>query len=72
MPVRFLDRVYPTKNIRTNLLDTEENMVEEVKNIIGDTKGRKVKVEKSDKGLLEHTADSIIIVNENNQQLLKD
>lgn len=55
--------------------NTEMNNIEQLKAIVGDeTKipKRKVKVEKKDKGLIERTEDSTILLTEDNKMMLND
>jgi hypothetical protein len=55
--------------------DTEMNNVEQLKSIIGDDAKlpkRKVKFEKKDKGLIERTEDSTILITEDNKMMLND
>ena len=55
--------------------ETEMNNVEQLKSIIGgDAKlpKRKVKFEKKDKGLIERTEDSTILITEDNKMMLND
>lgn len=54
---------------------TEMNNIEQLKAIVGDeTKipKRKVKVEKKDKGLIERTENSTILITEDNKMMLND
>lgn len=55
--------------------ETEMNNVEQLKSIIGDDAKlpkRKVKFEKKDKGLIERTEDSTILITEDNKMMLND
>ena len=55
--------------------ETEMNNVEQLKSIIGDDAKlpkRKVKFEKKDKGLIERTKDSTILITEDNKMMLND
>lgn len=54
---------------------TEMNNIEQLKAIVGDeTKvpKRKVKVEKKEKGLIERTENSTILITEDNKMMLND
>lgn len=51
--------------------ENKTDMIEEVKNIIN-SPSKKVKVEKSEKGLISRTDESVIVLNEDNKQLLND
>lgn len=54
---------------------TEMNNIEQLKTIVGDdTKipKRKIKVEKKDKGLIERTENSTILITEDNKMMLND
>ena len=55
--------------------ETEMNNVEQLKSIIGDDAKlpkRRVKFEKKDKGLIERTEDSTILITEDNKMMLND
>jgi hypothetical protein len=55
--------------------ETKMNNVEHLKSIIGDDAKlpkRKVKFEKKDKGLIERTEDSTILITEDNKMMLND
>jgi hypothetical protein len=55
--------------------ETKMNNVEQLKSIIGDDAKlpkRKVKFEKKDKGLIERTEDSTILITEDNKMMLND
>ena len=55
--------------------ENEMNTIEQLKSIVGDeTKipKRKVKVEKKDKGLIERTEDSAILLTEDDKMMLND
>lgn len=51
--------------------ENKTDMIEEVKNIIN-SPSKKVKVEKSEKGLISRTDENVIVLNEDNKQLLND
>jgi hypothetical protein len=55
--------------------EVKMNNVEQLKSIIGDDAKlpkRKVKFEKKDKGLIERTEDSTILITEDNKMMLND
>jgi hypothetical protein len=63
-----------TENKKVNE-ENEMNTIEQLKSIVGDeTKipKRKVKVEKKDKGLIERTEDSTILLTEDDKMMLND
>ena len=63
-----------TENKKVNE-ETEMNNVEQLKSIIGDDAKlpkRRVKFEKKDKGLIERTEDSTILITEDNKMMLND
>lgn len=63
-----------SKNKKVNE-ETEMNNVEQLKSIIGDDAKlpkRRVKFEKKDKGLIERTEDSTILITEDNKMMLND
>ena len=61
------------KEIKTE--KTDMNNVEQLKAIVGNDAvipKRKVKIEKKDKGLIERTEDSTILITEDNKMMLND
>lgn len=65
--------VVPENKKETEVKDM--NNITELKNILGDESKlpkRKVKVEKKDKGLIERTEDSTILITEDNKMMLND
>lgn len=65
------------KNNSKDMKNNEENikMVEDIINSSSDSKKslkRKVKIEKKDKGLIERTEESTIVLTEDNKRLLND
>lgn len=67
----YINNKYNNKHMKNN----EEN-IKMVEDIINDnskkTLKRKVKIEKKDKGLIERTEDSTIVLTEDNKRLLND
>lgn len=67
----YINNKYNNKDMKNNEEDIK--MVEDIIN--GDstkTLKRKVKIEKKDKGLIERTEDSTIVLTEDNKRLLND
>lgn len=63
-----------TENKEENKSDMDAN-IEKIKGIVGDDAvipERKVKIEKRDKGLLERTENSTILITEDNKMMLND
>ena len=78
-PASRLISVNPSaaNGVENKQINEEQNMntIEQLKAIVGDDvkiPKRKVKVEKKDKGLIERTEDSTILLTEDNKMMLND
>ena len=76
---RHMDLTDLSKNVETENKEIKEqssmNNIEQLKAIVGEeTKipKRRVKVEKKDKGLIERTENSTILITEDNKMMLND
>lgn len=55
--------------------ETKMENIEKVKKIVGENTvvpKRRVKTEKKDKGLIQRTTESVVVINEDNKMLLND
>lgn len=67
-------QVKENNNVEKEEKEVMNSKIEQIENILSDEKlpKRKVKVEKKDKGLLERTENSVVVLTEDNKRLLND